>query len=126
MINPKAIREGNLLESTLSPKRNVGVVTAEIRQWIIDNPNQTTWIRIPLSDEWMGRLGLEREGKDWTDKESYRFKFSNGICKVSEIKSDAPGIPPLDLVGAVRYVHELQNLYFDLTGKHLNWNLLAK
>jgi N-acetyl-anhydromuramyl-L-alanine amidase AmpD len=70
---------------------------------------------IPLTEEWLKRLGFEYSEHERTD---------SGLWKL---------IPPFQIYGKcnqfiydyrldVNYVHSLQNLYYALTGEELNQN----
>lgn len=76
---------------------------------------------IPLTEEWLLKFGFLYNGWNW-DFQSYRFhaqgkndrgEFYNtefGIRKNKEV---------FNISFKIQYVHELQNLYFSLTGKEL-------
>jgi hypothetical protein len=71
---------------------------------------------IPLSEEWLVKFGFK--GKDnFTDlhisTDDLTFYYGNGSCSI--IRNDfATGI-----TCKIQYVHQLQNLYFALTGSEL-------
>lgn len=71
---------------------------------------------IPLTEEWLFRLGFEKQNNAWIVKSDIKvhnirgFQFSiwkDLTYNTGEIS------PPLE------YVHQLQNLYFVLTGQEL-------
>lgn len=78
---------------------------------------------IPLSEQWLLRAGFPIE----LEYECAAIEFKNGVYLVAlkesqytEIKVEHQNIP-FNLT-IVKYVHQLQNLYFALTGKELEFN----
>lgn len=78
---------------------------------------------IPLTEEWLERFGFEYdENDDWFVFESNKeVSFSmdkNGVMYYFG------NLEPLwvDILSKIKYVHQLQNLYFALTGEELNQN----
>ncbi len=65
---------------------------------------------IPLTEEWLLKFGFDKKDKSYI-KNSFLFINNNSIYKflykLSIIESE------------VKYVHQLQNLYFALTGEEL-------
>lgn len=69
---------------------------------------------IQLTEEWLLKLGFKKDGRDW-ELPNFRFHvnkpinyngfvFCNGYTVITE---------------KIQYVHQLQNLYFALTGAEL-------
>lgn len=70
---------------------------------------------IPLTHEWLERFGYV---KDTTDKKWY--KLPHHLPPIYQWKAGAFGMDGLPLnVKSLEYVHQLQNLYFALTGEEL-------
>lgn len=72
---------------------------------------------INLTEEWLTKFGFEEdaESKSWSilttlDKYDYQFEVSNKYQEYFQ-----PDFARMD----IKYVHELQNLYFALTGVEL-------
>lgn len=72
---------------------------------------------VPLTDEWLERFGFEKdeESSSWSKIVSmpqfdYCFEISNKYQEFFQ-----PDFLSID----IKYVHQLQNLYFALTGKEL-------
>ena len=71
---------------------------------------------IPLTEEWLLKLGFKKT--EWDNFNSYRLMignndytivlYSDGNCEVGDI-----------ITCKIEYVHQLQNLYFALTGEEL-------
>lgn len=95
---------------------------------------ERSWIKpIPLVEEWMLRLGFKKHkcgisgADEWQGMDGWSIGDSGWIFR---------GDPKfeLKLVGfinsSIKYVHQLQNIYFDITGdelcidkfKKLEWN----
>ena len=111
-MDEKQIRVGNLFEriDTMS-NETLGVAEFTAHTWYrigecIDNLEWYT--PIPLTKEWFLKFGFKKEGntaKYWT----------LGTVDLWEIS----GTYVNDLDYEVKYVHQLQNLYFALTGEEL-------
>lgn len=72
---------------------------------------------IPLTEEWLLKFGFER---DWDIETAYPafqgLKLSIfGTGKSNEFECNESEL-------RIKYVHQLQNLYFALTGKELTYN----
>lgn len=73
---------------------------------------------IPLTEEWLSKFGFEKSEKD---KEGYQIWIFNGDECIFRIKHIIYFyLCDTNYFGTeIRYVHELQNLYFALTGQEL-------
>jgi len=73
-------------------------------------PTIQTW-EIPLTEEWLLKFGFENWDKNkWVDSNSVLTISKNDdnfLCLINQRDVD------------ILYVHQLQNLYFALTGKEL-------
>lgn len=74
---------------------------------------------IPLTEEWLIRFGFKYEGRDYFAIETF-LKEDFVITR----EQDSFCFPYEDYVGNdvdtyIKYAHQLQNLYFALTGKEL-------
>ena len=115
MINAKELRIGNYVHSleTGETQKITGITEEHpyINSITFDYPNYDEIEPIPLTEEWLFKLGfindrvLEFYRNDITD--STIIIDYNFICLLgySHVK--------------LKYVHELQNLYFALTGSEL-------
>ena len=71
-----------------------------------------TWKPIPLTEEWLLKLGFERDNQaNWKLKSGYHW---------IEIYSYHVYINGQQVV-LIEYVHQLQNIWFALTGKELTY-----
>ena len=75
---------------------------------------------IPLTEEWLLKFGFERHHSD----------YSNSVIYIKDVPNNNEfkwGVYPLELGSGfiinksknLKYVHQLQNLYFALTGEEL-------
>lgn len=64
---------------------------------------------IPLTEEWLKRFGFEKDATDW-----WYIGESIGLKRYNDETFKAY-VPNVD----VKHVHQLQNLYFALTGEEL-------
>lgn len=64
---------------------------------------------IPLTEEWLLKFGFGKEN-------GYPYKFPNGVLK---IRNGVYFFKHNDIEIDLHFVHQLQNLYFALTGKEL-------
>lgn len=127
MINPAELRKGNLLQAEMTwPVQVAYIVRVKqildhgIATDIVDNVklpmvSNTEYSGIPLNGEWLKRFGFK-----W-NYDHYRL---NDVSIASEdgvnygIWDHELMIPIHD---ATKYVHQLQNLYFALTQKELDY-----
>jgi hypothetical protein len=70
---------------------------------------------IPLTEEWLKKFGFEKDGPHW-----YWFSTKDRFTDIGYSYSiEEEVIEFHDLKVPIKYVHQLQNLYFALTGKEL-------
>jgi len=124
-------RDGNILEVIRVAKD--GIVNYDlVRKSQGMHVNSGNVIPIPLTEEWLLKFGFEKIDrrinetyeKDlgafyfqiilMNDDKSYNVRFSNDTFKE---EGDRVGL------GLIYYVHQLQNLFFVLTGEELKINL---
>lgn len=100
-----------------------------------DNENQTwknTWADIkpiPLTEEWLLKFGFEKNRDSFSKNiglfsQGERLSFSGGYLYITD--SEEPNTIPTDVITLWNkdvmnnlYVHQLQNLYYALTGEEL-------
>lgn len=73
---------------------------------------------IPLTEKWLGSFGFEK------DNETYSWGILVPLEKCDfmfqiEVFANDPSFYYLSKCHEIKYVHQLQNLYFALTGKEL-------
>lgn len=68
---------------------------------------------IPLTEEWLFKFGFELNNKGWSkDNIDYFIEYNDNIF-------DVVAYSFYYIIAQIKYVHQLQNLYFALTGKEL-------
>lgn len=73
---------------------------------------------IPLTEGWLEKFGLVKHGEETESYElDYTYYHQNGSDTYS--LADDFGDGTITYIGACEYVHQLQNLYFALTGEEL-------
>ena len=109
--------DGELVEGQVN---EINERWATVNKWHVDKP-------IPLTEEWLVKFGLEKRGNEWhhTDKDQYPYIFiyfehdhflnGNIIGLMRSTKVQERSVISNDL----KHVHQLQNLYFALTGEEL-------
>jgi len=81
---------------------------------------------IPLTEEWLKKFGFVHKTDDLgikSEYEEFEWVYTNGQVLVAKAAgSDTILVFPEELFGfsvTVEYIHQLQNLYFALTGTEL-------
>ena len=108
MIKANELRIGNILYSNLT-ERNFACTSEDIYNLSIDcNANNANYI--PLTKEWLLKAGFERL---FPTGSTYSLRDFN----VSDFGEN--GIYHYDVKQPIKYVHQLQNLYFSIIGEEL-------
>jgi len=119
------LRIGNLVYGYFNPQ-DVGnqttapIVKVKAKDLELGNSFGVWFKPIPLTEEWLVRLGFElKHPKEISNKGFYNDKIDysysiDGTLYVGCDDGNGYGIP-----SKIRYVHQLQNLYFALTGEEL-------
>jgi hypothetical protein len=129
MIKVNELRVGNILHLLIKNEmdgetkaRVVTTLSVDQIKFIDDRKDADDFFEpIPLTPEWLDRCGLDGSGqfKDGTiiieccSNLEIRI-IENGLCKY---------IMPLNKKVKIEYLHQLQNLYFSLTGEELKIEL---
>lgn len=129
MIDPRDLRIGNYLECGGDSLEVIGI-NDEVHGWVIfcdpvtkqiKQEDRSRFVRfinpIPITDEWLEKFGFELKEK------CYEIKHGVGIHSVYfgeylQYRFSSL-INASHLVHSIRYVHELQNLIYVLTGQEL-------
>ena len=124
MINAKELRIGNLVEYKITDKFDerkewweVSEIDADDIHWLSKvDTNDDDFRAIPITEEWLLKFGFSEIGgcneKDFTNGD-YNI-FINSIGEVNFLFFREG-----DWYQKISYVHQLQNLYFALTGSEL-------
>ncbi len=115
------LRIGNCIQKYHSPQDScIDIVDVDMLSTIDEN-GCISGEPIPLTEEWLLKLGFVIQPKynylkDWLYIQKGKFAMNNarGFWSHSPIY--------LEDVIEIKYVHQLQNLYFALTGEELTWN----
>jgi hypothetical protein len=110
------LRIGNLLNhnnGSMVGSFIVGLIHLE--DIIKENPHAREYEPIPLTEEWLLRLGFEKPAHSWNGKifhlsqwDAYPLNWCVAMDKNGAV-----------IVHKLKYVHQLQNLYFALTNEEL-------
>lgn len=113
-MKTEELRLGNLV-SNMNPRHNDSILTIES---IGDNHEVNVFYRkyllselepIPLTEEWLFKFGFKPEYSHWW----------NGDFTIDKSAIGGYFLCDIDIHVAIKYVHQLQNLYFALTGEEL-------
>lgn len=114
-MEAKELRIGNLV---LSPYDNANIEVNGTDIFMLENKHhrEVKFQPIPLTEEWLLKFGFKR--------------FPWGLVKGNILFKDNLKNPCEELIleigngfrVTIKYVHQLQNLYFALTGKELTLN----
>lgn len=107
MIKANELRIGNLIYNT---KGNVSEVNIEALAYILKEPHHQCK-PIPLTEEWLLKFRFEKDGGIFHNEivlyeNTKRFSYNANYFEHDNL---------ID----IKYVHQLQNLYFALTGEEL-------
>ena len=118
-MNTKNLRLGNFIKTKLCTnniQKITGIFEFSINTIDAENIDIFSFEPIPLTKEWLERFGFETTA--WDCNTTHRLMIgkndycivisSNGFCEVGDA-----------IVMNMDYVHQIQNLYFGLTGNEL-------
>lgn len=124
MLFSNELRQGNWVERIGHPLKVTGIKNddifvdangVELEYYIFDGINP-----IPITEEWFLKFGFTFDKKDMTELLSpevkHPKKYIKGVVKIIEQKDFFVFVR---YEFQIKYVHQLQNLYFALTGEEL-------
>ena len=122
MIQANELRIGNLvfrdelnIENGKWDKLTIKINYQDIFNLINGNDMvKTAYNPIPLTEEWLVKLGFEDDKANGFSKDSIHLEFIEQVGYVFFINGDVKGASI-----TIEYVHTLQNLYFALRGQEL-------
>jgi len=133
-MNSRELRIGNFLNYDTGEGVELAVIDWQDLKWISENDGSFNKDHspIPLTEEWLLRFGFERSecGKICVKKyylnrvpeKEYSIElmiFSDHIaCWVSSLELESNYVEEI-MTKPIHYLHQLQNLYFALTGEEL-------
>ena len=119
MISANELRIGNLIYNGIGEPFPVNATT--IGNFVIGELTLGKFKPIPLTEEWMVKFGYKkgRVSDDfYLDVDNFALVFGEDKFELmGDGGYDYTG--ELDLKNIVKFVHQLQNLYFALTGSEL-------
>jgi hypothetical protein len=121
-MKPQELRIGNLLMDSLSKAElkvieltESAIVTSVIDRKLYPLPSGWKATQIPLTEDELVKFGFRKDLNDfYLDINTVLFVSYND--EFVHLKSNN-----LETITSIKYVHQLQNLYFDLTGEELNY-----
>jgi hypothetical protein len=132
-MQSKDLRIGNYIDY---PDSNIGISKIHhfgfdhlSRQYLVDGFDIDDFLPIPITKVWLLNFGfedidLQMSGSNWLVKnhrtqwkKQFRISFHEQL-KVWNFTIECVSPPTLSLC-EIKYVHQLQNLYFALTGEEL-------
>lgn len=123
MIEPRELRIGNLIAYNGRPDQVIHLTNQHIETFVgPEEPllaDSDSWSPIPLTTEWLERFGFEKY-KDYDEGELMRHGKVLLTKKFALRYSDTNDDWYYSTAIVLQYVHQLQNLYFALTGTELD------
>lgn len=122
MIEPRELRIGNLIAYNGRPDQVIHLTNQHIETFVgPEEPllaDSDSWSPIPLTAEWLERFGIERVSDGviadhWHYEGFFLYIDETDAGHKYYYMSDAALV-------TIDYVHQLQNLYFALTGTELD------
>ena len=122
-MNSRELRIGNWVCHIPSKNETASgnFIVSEIRAFAIETINglQSEDIEpIPLTEEWLLRFGFNKIKMESILYSKYSKGYLGGI-EIDLRKSEIEGWQITYCNYAIKYIHQLQNLYFALTGEEL-------
>ena len=110
------LRIGNLFQYQTSKGYDYDVFTTKYIQDLIDDPQDDFFEPIPLTEDWLVKMGFDKK-KIGRNQFNMLFNWTNNIDIIQY--DDGSFYFDNSIMVKIEYVHQLQNLYFALTGEEL-------
>lgn len=125
MINAKELRIGNLIEYRISDRFDkrkewweVSEIDADDIHWLSKvMPEDEDFRAIPLTEEWLLKLGFKKERERYFNT-FIVLRFINNKVDVFNL-GVSHDEEYFEFLNSINYVHQLQNLHFALTQREL-------
>ena len=111
-MNAKELRIGNLVYNSI--EKEYCEITADDILHLSEGMDCFVFEPIPLTDEWLIEFGFEKDKDGVLKISNCMYWLDTGFIQI------ANGYTPL-MNAKCQYVHQLQNLYFALKQKELNY-----
>jgi hypothetical protein len=128
VLSAKELRIGNYYyytcEDFLDERKKwdeVCQIDAQDLVWLESNPNDEDFKPIPLTEQWLKDFGFEKELDNSMVKGDIAI-FLDRRFKTNLFLRDNQENKWFSFNSKVEYVHQIQNLYFALTGEELTIN----
>lgn len=129
-MNAKDLRVGNLVYLTNIGLHDQKIITFEHYDFdhIVHKKTFFRYDPIPLTEQWLIDLGFEKQLLSDNSAHYYTLELNeNKYCDLSICSGDKNGfieatLFPYEDWFRYKYVHELQNLFFSITGRELELN----
>jgi hypothetical protein len=118
-INAQELRIGNIVIS-YGKEQKISAVDFAVFQIYEIKGELPPYVPIPLTEEWLLKFGFEED--NYTYIKGVHQKIFSGIMKFEfneSLKNWEFSIGRYNDLTRVEYVHQLQNLYYALTGEEL-------
>lgn len=128
MINPQELRIGNYVADALMPEIHYQVFEIMLDEIVVGQSQEQEKhnivskgliTSIPLTEGWLKRLGGKRYNgplNPWWQFDKFLIRLNEHSVCISD--ADLPD-QYLDIDAEIQYVHQLQNLFFAITGEEL-------
>lgn len=121
MIQANELRIGNCIQ-TVNDHTPFVIKELHMMHFIMRPWDNILFEPIPLTPELLEKIGFRHGKYETTDSVVYFKVYSDGDVKVV-VEPDSDPYYRTDIGQPIRYLHQLQNLYFTLTGEELEVSL---
>lgn len=118
-MRAKDLRIGNWFEGDNGDKIYYQITAKEILDFY-DDPLNDYYKPIPLTEEWLLKFGFKSDDISWEYSKRFGNLYIMYDIKINSIYiHDGSRYDGADIPNEIKHVHQLQNLYFALTGEEL-------
>ena len=119
-MEARELRIGNLVKSNIEGCRRIHFGIVQIDQtsmyYLCDTDDFERLEPIPLTEEWLFKFGFKFDGHcSWWKNELIELTIDTGEDEYSVFNDNGDYIT----LKGIKYVHQLQNLYFAIKGEEL-------
>lgn len=117
-MKAQELRIGNIVEYLIRDEMDAkkewwepSQIDAQDILWLSQNPDDEDYRPIPLTEEWLVRLGFESN--------PYQDRYENKVIHVQCNKTKGYTELWIERMPHIKHVHQLQNLFYCLCGEEL-------